>query len=336
MFISKLKDLTRFNKKPKNIIDFSALTNQLNTGLFNMMESSFTSRKKDVDNTSYTQKDVDVIVEGYAKKNMIMAAASSIVPGPLGILGAIPELILNFGNQMYLIYDLGCAYDKENFINKDLLLDIPLAAFGGNTNLAAVQDLTDLKDSPATVLQEKAKGIGKMIVEKNLKKSIVQFIPVGGPIVMGMWSKMTTSKIANLSKSFLDQEATYTEHFRKEETPDITRELQLQKIKGLANLIESNNDINEEQITFIGPIIENAEISDDQKIHLLDESMKVGSNFQLDYQLLKDYEEDENLILEMAIMAKRSGTVDNFEKEYIRKVAGEMNLDPSFADNLLN
>jgi len=337
MFLSKIKDLTRFNKKPKMPIDFIYLQGQLSNGIFNVMEKSFQSRQIDTNNSTYSQDDVDKIVRLYSKKNMVAAAASSVIPGPLGILGSIPDLIINFGNQMFMIYDLGCAFDKENFLNKDLLLDIPFAALGGNTNLAMIQsNPTDLVDSPVDALKGKATGIGKNMVERTLKKSIVQFVPVAGPVMMGIWSKMTTNKIAKSSKGFFDQKEVYVEHFKKEENEKITADLQVQKIKALANLIECNDEINESQIEFIGPIIENAPIAQNRKNFLLEESLKTGSNFQLDYQLLKDYEEDENLIFELVVMAKRSGSIDDLEKQYIHRIAQRLEIDKMMIEDLIN
>ena len=335
MFLSKIKDLTRFNKKPNFSIDINVIQSELSNGLFNVMEKSFQSRQLDTNNSTYSQDDVEKIVSLYSKKNMVAAAATSIIPGPLGILGSIPELIINFGNQMFMIYDLGCAYNKENFLNKDVLLDIPLAAMGGNTNLAMIQaSPTDLMDSPMDALQGKATSLGKNMVDKTLKKSIIQFVPVAGPVMMGIWSKMTTSKIAKSSTGFFDQEAVYVEHFKKEENEKVISELQVQKIKALANLIECNDDINESQIEFIGPIIENAPIEQNRKNFLLEEALKTGSNFQLDYQLLKDYEEDENLIFELTVMAKRSGFIDNLEKQYIHRVAQKLEIDKEMVEDL--
>ncbi len=332
---NKLKDLRRFNKRKGVIIDLTAIKNKLDNGLFEVMEASFKKRKSNPDNSNFTSEEVDAIIEGYAKRNMILAAASSIVPGPLGILGSIPELLINFGNQMNMIYDLGCAYNKESFVTKDLLIDIPFAAFGGNTNLATIQNYNEnLSDSSKEVLQEKIKSLGKSIIEKNLKKSIIQFVPITGPVLMGVWAKMTTSKVANISKSFFNQNTTYEEPLKKEATAEISSALQVQKIKGLANLIESNNDINEAQISFIGPIIENADLPESQKRYLLEESLKTGSNFPLDYQLLRDYEEEENFILEMVVMANRSGSIDELEKRYIFEVANKLALDKSFVENL--
>ena len=336
MFLSKIKDLTRFNKKPKISIDLNSLQGQLSNGIFNAMERSFQSRQLDTNNSTYSEEDVEKIINLYTTKNMVAAAATSIVPGPLGILGSVPELIINFGNQMFMIYDLGCAYDKENFLNKDLLLDIPFAALGGNTNLAMIQtNPSDLIDSPVDALKGKANALGKNMIDRTLKKSIVQFIPIAGPVMMGIWSKMTTSKIAKSSNGFFDQKAIYIEHFKKEENEKVISELQIQKIKAIANLIECNDDINESQIEFIGPIIENAPIDQSRKNFLLEESLKTGSNFQLDFQLLKDYEEDENLIFELMVMAKRSGFIDDLEKQYICRIAEQLNLDKTMVEDLM-
>ncbi len=332
---SKLKEITKFKKKDKNLIDLSFITNELEDGLFNILEKSFSERKSDEFNSRFESGNIDEIVKYYTKKNMILAASSSIVPGPMGILGSVPELLLNLGNQMKMIYDLGCANGKENFLCKDLLLDIPIAAFGGNTNLHLLQNSkTDLIDSPEDVLREKVTTLGKSLVEKTLKKSIVQFVPIAGPILMGTWAKMTTLKISNGSIMFFREEDQYVEHVKKQETEEIKTKLLTEKIKGLANLIEVNEEINEDQIELIGTIIENSGLNEKEKQYYLEESLKVGSNFKLNNELLIDYEEDESLILEMVIMAKRSGQIDKFEKEYIYKTGEALNIKKSFIDEL--
>lgn len=318
-----------------NLIDIPALKGKLTDGLYNTMEEAFESRKADTVNSSFTPADTDKIIKGYAKQNMILAAASSIVPGPMGMLGAIPELLLNMRNQMYMIYDLSCAHGKENFINRDLLLDIPIAAFGGNTNLGSLQNLKeDLADSPKDVLMGKTTQLGGALIERTLKKSVVQFIPVAGPIVMASWSKIATAKISKGSLSFLDNAATYTEHFKPDEDQSIHLDLKREKIKGLINLIEANNEIHEAEIEFINSLIEASDLERGEKDYFLTEALKTGSNLDLNYGLLKEYEEDMELIMEMAVMAKRDGLVDELEKTYIRKVARDLNVEASLVDEL--
>lgn len=332
---SKLKGIVGLNKNTKKVLDLGAIKEELCGGLFTVMEDSFKNRNSDSKNSKYTEKDVDKIIKHYSKRNMVLAAASSIVPGPFGVLTSIPELLLNFGNQMNMIYDLGCAHGKENFINKDVLLEIPMAAFGGNTNLSNLQnDAADLLDSPETVLMDKAKELGTSVIEKSLKKSIVQFIPVAGPVLMTTWAKMNTKKISNGAVQFLDSKKEYVEHFKPEETEAIKKELQIEKIKALTNLIESNNEINENQVAFLEPIIENADLTKAEKKMYLAQALKTGSNFELNYNLLKEYEEDESLIMELVILAKRSGSIDKMEKGYIHKVGTKLGIESQFIEEL--
>ena len=335
---SKLKEITKFNINPSDDIAKRVLQIQeeFAEGLHNILQKTFLERMSNPNNSAYGPQDVEAIIEGYAKKNMMIAAATSIVPGPFGILGSIPELILNFKNQMSMIYDLGCANGKENFINKDVLLDIPIAAFGGNTNLSILQnEQIDLSDSMENVLIDKALTLSKTIVEKTLKKSVVQFIPVAGPILMGTWSKMSTKKISKVACGFLDDREVYIENVKPEENQESELLLQIEKIKGLANLIESNNEINESQIELIGTIIENSALSDEKKSYFLEESLKEGSKFDLNKSLLIQYEENDDLIMDMIVMAKRSGNVDELEKEYILKTGIELNVDQELIEDLL-
>lgn len=332
---SKLRNITSFTKEDKDLIDLTALKGELCEGLFNIMETAFEQRHSDLQNSKLTPADIDNLVKEYSNKNMLLAAATSIVPGPFGILSSIPELVLNFKNQMDMIYDLGCAHGKENFINKDVLLDIPFAAFGGNTNLAVLQNnVSDLSDSPQDALMTKAGGLAEALIQKTLKKSIVQFIPVAGPILMGTWAKMTTNKIYNSSTTFLDNSVIYVEHLKPTENPSIQKELLIEKIKALANLIEANNEINENQIDLIKVIIDNADLTEQEKEYYLTESLRTGSNFKLNYSLLTEYEEAESLIMELVIMAKRSGRIDDLEKAYILAVTKELKIDPQFTEEL--
>ena len=332
-----LKSISKFKTGNKKLLDLSVIHDSLCNGLFDVMETSFAQRAADNHNSKYTPEDVDKIIEVYTKNNMMIAAASSIVPGPFGILGSVPELLLNFKNQMNMIYDLGCANGKESFINKDVLLDIPVSAFGGNTNLTSIQDSSvDLMDSPESVLKEKSFSLGKSIIERTMKKSIVQFVPIAGPILMGTWAKMTTAKISKGTMTFLDDRMTFIEHVKPDENDEITKLLQIEKIKGLANLIESNNEINENQIEMIGSIIENSNLDESEKEYYLQESIKTGSKFELDKELLKTYEEDDDLIMQLVVMAKRSGSIDLLEKEYIYAVGQELELEYGFVDALFD
>lgn len=327
--------LTKFRKRDEALLDLNQLKSELEGGLFTVMEQVYEQRKSDAVNSAYAMEDVDQIVEAYAKKNMILAAASSIVPGPFGVLGSIPELLLNFNNQMSMIYDLGCAHGKEDMLTKDLLLDIPIMAFGGKVDLAGLQDqAADLTGSPQEILMQKAQTLGEAMMQRTLKRSIVHFIPVAGPVLMGAWAKLATTRISKSSVKFLS--GAYTAADQASPMDDaVLRKLQIEKIKGLTNLIEANNEINENQIDLIGTIIENADLTDAEKEYYLDEALKTGSEFELDYELLRRYGEGDDLVMEMVVMARRGDAIDDLEARYIYQVGEALELDRRLVEGLL-
>ncbi len=181
-----------FNKPPNIGVDLELLKKQVGDGFFDILLKNYQERENDSNNSLKEKSDSNSIVDDYTKTNMLIAASAAIVPGPLGIFTAIPELILSVGNQMKMVYDLGCAYDKETFLNQDLLLEIPIYALGGSSDLSALQFANDMPDSPEKVLRDKAFQLGEGMLKKSLKQSLVTWVPIGGSVIMTVWSKMSS------------------------------------------------------------------------------------------------------------------------------------------------
>ena len=335
-FGKALKNLTSFGKTPElPKLDIDVIQNKLSDEFFGLLNKTFEQRQADSQNSLLEAQDIDKMVESYANKNMLIAAASGMVPGPLGIFSAVPDLVLSMGNQMSMIYDYSCAFNKESFLNKDLLLDIPIFALGGNTDLAALQNKSNLLDSPDEMLKGKALDLGKGMIERNLKSSLVKFIPVGGSLVMAIWAKTSTNKIAKASSTFFDD----NEHFedvKKALPASMKSKLLGEKIKAMINLMEANGDIHESEIKFIAPVIENADIPDSQKAHLLDEASQTGSNLEVELSLFQAYpEEVQNLVMELCILAKRDGTVHPAQRRYLMEIIETLEFDEKEMEELL-
>ena len=332
-FLKKAVSITEKKKLPK--LDIGSLQDQLGGKFFDLLETTFAERQSDDQNSALSQADLDSMVSKYANQNMAIALASGLVPGPMGIFAAVPELVLTMKNQMSMIYDFSCGYDKESFLNKDLLLDIPIFALGGKTNLASAQNQANLMDSPTTFLQGKATDLGKGIIDRNLKKSLVKFIPVGGAVIMATWAKMSTNKIAKASKTFFDD----TEHFedvKKELPQSLENQLIIEKIKAMINLMEANGNIHEEELSFIAPVIANAPISDGQKAYLLSEAESLGSELGIQFNLFKAYpEESETMMMELCLLAKRDGHVHPEQKRYLQEISDKVAFDQSELEEIL-
>jgi len=267
-------NFTDQKKLPK--LDLDMIQNQIGDKVFDSLNRTFSERQSDLNNSQLTIQELEELVNRYSKQNMAIALSSGLIPGPLGIFSAVPELVMTMKNQMAMIYDFSCGYDKESFINKDILLDIPIYALGGKTNLSVLQDRSNLTDSSEAILKSKALDLGKGLIERNLKKSLVKFIPIGGPLVMATWAKMSTQKVGAASKVFFDD----NEHF-VDQTPELPQSLETQltvtKIKVMINLMEVDGDIHADEISFITPIIDHVDIPKSDKLALLEEAEKIGS-----------------------------------------------------------
>lgn len=333
-FLKKAVDISGKKNLPK--IDFEVIQNEIGDKFFGLLDSTFADRVSNKENSNLNSEDLQNIVEQYSKQNMAIALASGLVPGPLGIFAAIPELVLTMKNQMAMIYDFSCGFDKESFINKDVLLDIPIFALGGQTNLSALQNQTNLNDSPVTILKEKSLDLGKGIVEKNLKKSLVKFIPVGGALIMATWAKMSTGKIADASKVFFDDNENFTDQ-KKDLSARIENKMIVEKIKAMINLMETDGDIHENELSFLAPVISNVDIPIEQKTYLLDEAQKVGSQLAIQFDLFDEFPDQvETMMMELCLLAKRDGSVHPSQLSYLFEVAENIKFDQSFLQEILD
>ena len=103
--LSKFKLLTKFKKDSSKQFDLSYIKKQLNDGLFNVMLESFDQKQADTTNSKFTEKDINKIIESYARKNMMLAAAASIIPGPFGVsFSSLPQTKLNTFNSIWIVF----------------------------------------------------------------------------------------------------------------------------------------------------------------------------------------------------------------------------------------
>lgn len=315
------------------------IQNLLGDKFFELLNNTFEDRKQNEQNSLHSEEDVKAVIENYANINSAIAAAAAFVPGPLGLLGSVGEVVAITGNQMKMIYDIGCGFDKEDFLNKDLLIDIPLHAMGIDRQLDVIQNNPkDLIDSADEILMEKAMAFGKVTASKMLKKSIVKFIPAGGSLIMAIWTKMSNNKIAATTVDFFDNKKVLSPNSTSGKSPKIQPDkIELESVKLMINLIEIDRQISEEEMQFIRPIIENSSLNSKQKEQLLQEAGKTGSQYQIDYDILKASPEDaEQLLMDLAVLANRDGTTDDSEKSYFLEVGAALGFEKSLTEELTN
>ncbi len=331
----KLGAMLTFTKKPQ-IPNLGKIQEELGNKFFGILDNTFKERVKDSSNSQLTTDNVDDLVNKYIKKNVLIATASSAIPGPLAIFSAIPELVSTLGNQMSMTYDMGCAFDKEQTLSKDVLLDVPIAAFGGSVDFAALKDGKDLLASPSTALLTKAKSLGQNMVEKHLKKSVIKFVPLGGPVVMAYFAKRNTKKIAQVSTGLFGDDASF---LPKNETysKKVSTLLEVEKIKICIDLIDSDDDIDDREIAFIKPMIEGAAIPYHQKQQLLKDAQNYDSQLNINYDLFEEYpNEAERFVEDLVLLAMRDEIFKPIERSYILEFCQFVGMDRNLAIDIIN
>lgn len=171
-----------------------------------------------------SQGSIKSIIGACSTQNALIAGGSSLIPGPLGMVAAIPEIILILKNQMTLCYDIGVAQGKESKITKEVLLHVFLSSFGmAGIGLAVMHGSKLLvKRASLRVLQKIIHILGGKITQKLLKSLVSKWLPIVGAAAMAAWAKFETDRIGQLaSETFAKDLVTSEEELDEEAIPDV-------------------------------------------------------------------------------------------------------------------
>ncbi|MFK8008936.1 MAG: hypothetical protein AB8H03_21420 [Saprospiraceae bacterium] len=334
-----------FFKKAKSLIipkvDFedqlNSTVNKLGDSFFEKLETVLEERKNDLNNSNLSQNQIDEVIKNYAQQNMMIAASAATAPGPLGVVAMVFEITGVVGNQLKMTYDIACAYDKEDLINRDLLIDIPLHAMGIETNLDQIQNAspTEMLESTPELLKEKATQLAKEIATKSAKKSLVKFIPVAGSILMAVWTKSNTRKVSNAAVYFFDKNKTLKVDKKPIEKIDhlLIEKLHLQ---ALLNLMKADSLNSQEEIEFIAPMIEHSNLDEKSKTELMT-SLHTDQFYSIDFQAFKNApDEKEALITDLVILYKRDKVTHQNEIKYIQETGKTLGFELEYINDLLS
>jgi hypothetical protein len=156
---------------------------------------------------------IDQLISNYAMMNAGISGAAAIIPGPLGMLSVVPEIIAVTRNQIAMIYDIGASYGQEKSINKELLMAIFAAAAGSGTigvlTIRGSQVL--IRRASLQVMQKLISALGGKISQQALKAALAKWIPLVGAAGMAYWSKYSTEQIARQAHAIFKLKIVLTE-----------------------------------------------------------------------------------------------------------------------------
>lgn len=145
----------------------------------------------------------DQIIARYSNLNAGISAGIGLIPGPLGVAAAIPEVGLILRNQLAMIYDLGVFYGQdEDALTLELLASV-LASTLGTVGLSA------LTIHSSNVLHQRVVAIVALKASQRIVSRVAfKWVPVAGALSMAAWSKYSTMVIGQKAKAiFKEKEA---------------------------------------------------------------------------------------------------------------------------------
>lgn len=293
-------------------------------GLFDIVVQERAEHYKMNPSAHPTESDIESIVSHYANINMLIAAGSSLVPGPWGMLTAVPEIALIIKNQLKMIYDIGQAYGKGKIMNRDLLLSVFASGIGlGATSLAMMHGSKYIiKRASLRFFQKLVIMLAGRVSQQLIKSIVSKYLPVAGSIVMGAWARHSTQTIGKKAKQFLRSEIQMenVEVDSADSEPKIGS-LELEKIKSMINLMRADRINHELEKKFLLPLIESSDLAQSQK-ESLKADLEKNNSYSVDFSLFESHPDDKIMhIIDLVALSKADQEFHPAERMYIKSVA---------------
>lgn len=340
--VKKTTDKAGLNKL--QIMLFDQIGNTINKVLSN--------RKADTENSNYSPEDLKKITDKYMRLNIAIATASSFIPGPAGIITAVPSMISSMSNQLKASYDIACAHDKESGIGTDVLLNVMLQSRGIPTGITDLSQMNKITDTSA--IKNQIMGLSEVIARKKIKSTLTGMIPGLSTVFAVVDAKKETMKVVTTSTSFYDPsemlETITTTAAANAANPAIINstntittiidiseeELFEEKLKLLINLLTVDGKAAPEEISFIGPLIQNSTLALDKKDAYIDALWKPFSDYNINFELIKQSGDADEAMVDLAVLTKRDKVVATEELEYVKHAAEHLEIEEAVYQKLLD
>jgi uncharacterized tellurite resistance protein B-like protein len=285
------------------------------------------------------------IINAYATKNMAVSGGTSLIPGPWGMVAAVPEIVVVVYNQLALIYDVGMAYGQSKVLKRELLAGVFLTALGAGAGGLLVMHggRVLVRRVALRTFQRIVQLLAGKVTQQVIKSAVSKWVPFLGAAAMGAWANYTTRQVGKKADEILQKPI----EMGTEPVDDSTEEpelpveakastvpvdvntlphVALMRLQALITLVGIDRKVLPEERAFIEPLIEQAEIEPAQKIdmaNLMDCSTKPAVDFA---SIARDPAEAIGLLMDMVALAKRDGEFHLAEKIYIKQAAQLMGI----------
>lgn len=330
----------RTNKAESTANNTDSLREQLEDKMFDLFGQVVDNRSEYYDSHQDelpTVQSLPKLTKYCANQNAAISGGASMVPGPLGMVAVVPEITWIIKNQVEMVYDIGVAYGHRKQLSPELLASVVGYALGAGTlGLIALHGQKVLvKRASLRLMQKLVKLMAGKVSQRLLKSMVGKWVPVAGAVALAAWSKYSTHAVAKKAVSIFEKEFEFSDdevgieaYIDDKGSSEVVNSndtaiecrIEKTKIESLISLMRIDGEIKPEEQEFIGLVIEDSNISDAEKLELI-EKMNQSDKFQVDYSEIKKSPEDAvSLIIDLVALSKQDGEFHISEKMYVKQV----------------
>ncbi len=319
-----------------------------------------------------TRRDVEAIITLAANKNALVAGAANLIPGPLGMLAAVPEIVMVLRNQTKMIYDLGLAHGQERFMRAELVMGIVASGVGnGTASLVIVQGGKLLvRRASLRVMQKIVAMLGGQITQRVLKSMVGKWIPVVGAAAMAAWARYTTKQLGEraiemLSLPIVDLDdasddvglvpeplevpspagsptgsgapASFAIAPSASARPDDDQDARIERarIQVLVNLMVADGEAHPDEVAMIESLVRGSTVGAEECQRYLGD-LATGKRVAVDFSVFANSPDDRmGLLFAMAGLAMRDGKLHVAERLYLKQVGQQLGFSEADVDAAL-
>jgi len=327
--------------KNKELSIQEQLSGKLTDALMGAFDSVIQERKEHfLNNTKPTKEEIEDLISSRSKKNATISGLAGLVPGPLGMLSAVPEIVAVMKNQIIMVYDIGVALEKEDQLNKELIVSVILSSMG-NSGIGLVTVHASrlvVKRASLRLFQAIVTVLGGKVTQQLLKSMFAKWIPIVGAGAMAAWSKYSTTQLGLKAKDLLSHDIEIEEAECDDSMLDSTLEpinealFVENKLMILIGLLKADEKIHELEKEYLLELIDTSDLSGDKKYQFI-KSLDNDTHFESDYKIFANNPDESTALLsDMIAFAKRDGDFHKAEKAFIKKVAKEMGVSDKIVE----
>jgi hypothetical protein len=148
----------------------------------------------------------DEMIEEAGRKAFKISTALGLIPGPIGFVSILPEVVALTKLQINLIYRIARHYDRAEEVDKEIVLLIlanVLGVAGGEALIRKAGSALVMRSANTRVVKALARKVGTHIIDTAAEKAIGRWIPFLTAPLFGYFSRSLTRKIGVEAKRLL-------------------------------------------------------------------------------------------------------------------------------------